>query len=54
MLSLNARGGGVEEPWSYVNLICQTLISHGSPYLLGGVDGGWAGRQESGGGVKEG
>lgn len=41
---------------SYLNLIWQTLlISHGGPYLLGGVDGGWAGgKQESRGRGKAG
>lgn len=36
--------------WSYPNLLCQNLLtSHGSPYLLGGVDvGGQSGGTESG------
>lgn len=42
---LMQRGG----PWSCPHLICQTLsTSHGSPYLLGGVDGGWAAEKERG------
>lgn len=31
--------------WYCPNLICQTLLTHGSTYLLGGVDGHWAGRR---------
>lgn len=29
--------------WYYLNLIYHTLLTHGSTYLLGGVDGRWAG-----------
>lgn len=46
LLSLKAAGG----VWSCPNLTCQTLLPpHGSPYSLGGLDGGWAGGSEVGG-----
>lgn len=42
MLSLNAGEGS----WPCHNLICQALLTpHGRPYPLGGVDGGWTGRE---------